>query len=44
VATTSEAFKGDPYELPGLYLIWATVLVVTGPGLLSIDARIARRR
>ena len=36
VAFYNEAAKGDPFELPGLYLLCALVLTVTGPGALAI--------
>ena len=39
VAFYNEASKGDPYELPALYLLDAIVLAAAGPGLVSIDAR-----
>jgi putative oxidoreductase len=39
VAFYNEAGKGDPYELPALYLLDALVLIVAGPGRLSLDAR-----
>ena len=39
VATASEAAKGDPYELPALYLVIALVLVATGGGRFSADRR-----
>ena len=42
VAFISEAAKGDPYELPGLYLLGAVVLMLTGPGRFALDSR--RRR
>lgn len=44
VATISEAAKGDPFELPALYLLGALVLLVTGPGPLSIDRPDSGRR
>ena len=37
VATISEAAKGDPWELPGLYLLGAVALLLTGPGRFSVD-------
>src|SRR5437868_6030 len=37
VALYNEAGKGDPIELPVLYLLIALVLVVAGPGALSVD-------
>jgi putative oxidoreductase len=36
VAFYNEAGKGDPYELPALYLLMALVLVIAGPGRLAI--------
>lgn len=36
VAFYNEAGKGDPYEVPALYLLIAVVLVVTGPGRLAL--------
>jgi len=45
VAFYNEAGKGDPIELPALYLLIALVLVVTGPGALSVERpRAAIRR
>lgn len=39
VAFFNEASKGDPFELPGLYLLIALTLVVAGPGALRLFAR-----
>ena len=39
VALANEWFKGDPIELPGLYLLCALVILVLGPGRISIDGR-----
>jgi putative oxidoreductase len=39
VATYNEASKGDPWELPALYLLSALVLALTGPGALSVAVR-----
>ncbi len=39
VAFYNEAGKGDPYELPALYLLDALILIVAGPGRVSLDAR-----
>ena len=39
VATYNEAAKGDPFELPALYLLGGVVLLVTGPGAFSLDSR-----
>ena len=36
VAFYNEAGKGDPYEVPGLYLLIALVLLVAGPGRLAL--------
>jgi len=44
VAFYNEAGKGDPFELPALYLLLALVMVVAGPGALAADRpRTARR-
>lgn len=42
VALLNESLKGDPIELPALYLLGAVVIIVLGPGRFSIDGR--RRR
>ena len=42
VALLNELFKGDPIELPGLYLLGAVTVILLGPGQLSLDGR--RRR
>ena len=39
VAVASEGAKGDPIELPALYLLGALVLALAGPGRFSLDAR-----
>ena len=39
VAVASERAKGDPIELPALYLLGALVLALAGPGRFSLDAR-----
>lgn len=39
VALMNEASKGDPLELPGLYFLGAVVILVLGPGLVSVDRR-----
>jgi len=44
VATTSEAAGGDAIGYPALYLLIAVVLLITGPGSLSIDGRRAAGR
>jgi putative oxidoreductase len=36
VALTNELMKGDPIELPALYLMIAITIAVLGPGRLSI--------
>ena len=37
VAFYNEAGKGDPYELPALYLLLALVAAVAGPGAIALD-------
>jgi len=37
VALYNEAGKGDPFELPALYLLMALVLAIAGPGALAVD-------
>jgi putative oxidoreductase len=37
VAFYNEAGKGDPFELPALYLLLALVVLVAGPGALAAD-------
>lgn len=39
VAVYNEAIKGDPFELPALYLLGALVLLVAGPGRVVVRAR-----
>jgi uncharacterized membrane protein YphA (DoxX/SURF4 family) len=39
VALYNEAAKGDPFELPALYLLGALVILVAGPGRVAIDRR-----
>jgi uncharacterized membrane protein YphA (DoxX/SURF4 family) len=39
VAVYSESSKGDPFELPGLYLLCAVTILIAGAGRLSIDGR-----
>jgi putative oxidoreductase len=39
VAFLNELFKGDPIELPALYLLGALVILVLGPGRVSLDSR-----
>jgi len=36
VAVFNEAGKGDPWELPALYLLGAVVLTMTGPGAMTL--------
>ena len=36
VAFYNEAGKGDPFELPAVYLLCALVLLVTGPGAAAV--------
>jgi uncharacterized membrane protein YphA (DoxX/SURF4 family) len=43
VATASEAAKGDPWELPALYLLPALVILVAGPGSLTLPSLWRRR-
>jgi putative oxidoreductase len=42
VAVYSEAHKGDPIELPALYLLSALVIAIAGPGRFAIGR--ARRK
>jgi uncharacterized membrane protein YphA (DoxX/SURF4 family) len=35
VAVYNEAGKGDPWELPALYLLGAVALTITGPGAMT---------
>ncbi|HXT70174.1 MAG TPA: DoxX family protein [Vicinamibacterales bacterium] len=44
VALTNEALKGDPLELPALYLLGAVTILLLGPGLWSLDGVRGRRR
>jgi putative oxidoreductase len=37
VALLNELSKGDPIELPGLYLLGAVAVLVLGPGRVSLD-------
>ena len=41
VAVYSEVSKGDPFELPTLYLLVALVLFLTGPGRISVGSPIS---
>lgn len=43
VATLSEAHKGDPFELPGLYFLLSLMFVILGGGKFGI-ASLWRRR
>ena len=42
VAFYNEAAKGDPFELPALYLLGAVVILVAGPGRAVVGATRAR--
>ena len=44
VALFNEAAKGDPLELPALYLLGAVVILLLGPGRWSLDAVLQRKR
>lgn len=44
VAVASEAGKGDPIELPGMYLIGALLLVFTGAGRFAVTKMSKPRR
>jgi uncharacterized membrane protein YphA (DoxX/SURF4 family) len=44
VALYSEARKGDPYELPALYLLGAVSLVILGSGDIAFDRFWHRQR
>ncbi len=44
VAFYNEAGKGDPFELPALYLLLALVVAVAGPGAIAMDRRRAPAR
>jgi uncharacterized membrane protein YphA (DoxX/SURF4 family) len=39
VALYNEMHKGDPWELPALYLLMALVILIAGPGGWSLDGR-----
>ena len=43
VAFYNEAGKGDPFELPALYLLIALVAAIAGPGAMSLDRILASR-
>jgi putative oxidoreductase len=40
VALCNEASKGDPIELPALYLVGALAVAILGAGRVSVDGRI----
>jgi len=44
VALFNEASKGDPLELPALYLLGALAILLLGPGSWSLDATLRRKR
>jgi len=44
VALYSELHKGDPYELPALYLLGALTLVMLGGGDIAVDRLWQRQR
>jgi len=44
VALANEAFKGDPIELPALYLIGALAVAILGAGRVSLDGWRRTRR
>jgi putative oxidoreductase len=39
VALFNEGSKGDPIELPALYLVGALTVMITGPGRFALDRR-----
>ena len=43
VAFYNEAHKGDPWELPSLYLLMALVLVIGGGGKWSLDGMLRKK-
>ena len=44
VALFNEASKGDPLELPALYLLGAVAILLLGPGPWSVDSVLRRTR
>jgi len=43
VAFYNEAHKGDPFELPALYLVGALTLVIVGAGKFSLDGKVRKK-